>query len=422
MTEREPRLVVVGGSLAGLRAVEAARRAGFAGEITLVSAEEHLPYDRPPLSKEFLIADDLPPPAYLRDPAVLREELQVDIQLGRTATALDPVERTVWLGQDPVPYTSLVLATGATPRTLPGSEQIDGVHTLRTIEDARRIRAALDVYPRTVVVGAGFIGSEIASSARQRGASVTVIEAMPAPLRQPAGEEMGLVLAALHERHGTMLRCGVGVEAIEGTGKVEAVRLGDGTRVEADLVVVGVGVVPNVAWLTGSGLRLGNGVECDETLQTSAPGVYAAGDIASWPNSAFGTRMRLEHWTIAAEQGGTAGRHAVDPPGAKAYSTVPYFWSDWYGKRIQLVGVASGADEVRAVAGELDGESFLALYRRGNRLIAALGLEQRAQIIKYRLMISKGTCWSDAVDFAREQAAAQARHLPQVSLSPKMHT
>jgi NADPH-dependent 2,4-dienoyl-CoA reductase/sulfur reductase-like enzyme len=407
MTEREPRLVVVGGSLAGLRAVEAARRAGFAGEITLVSAEEHLPYDRPPLSKEFLIADDLPPPAYLRDPAVLREELQVDIRLGMTATALDPAERTVWLGWDPLTYTSLVLATGATPRTLPGSEQIEGVYTLRTLEDARRIRAALDVSARTVVVGAGFIGSEIASSARQRGTAVTLIEAMPTPLGQSVGEQMGLVLGALHERHGTTVRCGVGVEEIEGTGRVEAVCLADGSRIEADLVVVGVGVVPNVGWLAGSGLSLGDGVECDQTLQTSAPGVYAAGDIASWPNPAFGTRMRLEHWTIAAEQGGTAGRHAVDPLRATPYSTVPYFWSDWYGQRIQCVGVASGADEVRTVAGDLDSASFLVLYRRGDRLIAALGLEQRAQISKYRLMISKGTSWSDAIDFARARGAAQ---------------
>lgn len=409
MAGREPHLVVVGGSLAGLRAVEAARRAGFAGGITLVSAEEHLPYDRPPLSKEFLTADELPAPRFFRDLDALREELQVDVRLGSTATALDLAERTVWLGEDPLAYDSLVLATGATPRILPGSEHIAGVFTLRTVEDARRIRAALGSGARTVVVGAGFIGSEVASSARQRGASVTLIEAMPSPLRQPVGEEMGQVLGALHKLHGTTLRCGVGVEEIEGTSKVEAVRLADGTRIEADLVVVGVGVVPNVAWLTGSGLRLGNGVECDETLQTSAPGVYAAGDIASWPNPAYGTRMRLEHWTIAAEQGGVAGRHAANPLSPSAYSTVPYFWSDWYGKRIQLVGVTSGADEVRTVAGDLDSESFLVLYRRGDRLVAALGLEQRAQMVKYRLMISKGIAWSDAIDFARTRNAAQPK-------------
>ena len=404
----EPHLVVVGASLAGLRAVEAARRAGFSGAITLVGSEEHLPYDRPPLSKEFLTSDELPPPPTLREEATLREELHVSLRLGANATALDPAERTVWLGNDPLTYTGLVLATGAAPRTLPGAEHLAGVHTLRTLDDARAIRAKLDAGARTVVVGAGFIGSEIASSARQRGSVVTVVEAMPTPLARPVGEQMGLVLASLHERHGTTLRCGVGVDSIVGTDHVEAVVLADGTRIEADLVVVGVGVAPVTDWLESSGLELGNGIECDRTLQTSAPGVYAAGDLASWPNPRFDTRMRLEHWTIAAEQGGEAGRHAVDPGAATAYSTVPYFWSDWYGKRIQFVGIAAGADEVKIVAGDPEGDTFLALYRHGDRLIGALGLEQRSQVMKYRLQIGKGGSWSDALDFARERAAKLA--------------
>ncbi|HTW21784.1 MAG TPA: FAD-dependent oxidoreductase [Mycobacteriales bacterium] len=404
----EPHLVVVGGSLAGLRAVESARRAGFTGAITLVGAEAHLPYDRPPLSKEFLTEAGEPAPTMLRDPAVLRDELRIDLRLGTVATALDPAERVVWLGEDSLTYTSLVIATGARPRNFPGADQLSGVHTLRTLEDARRIRAALDAGARTVVVGAGFIGSEIASSARQRGSTVTIVEAMPTPLARPVGEEMGVVLAAMHERNGTALRCGIGVEEIEGVGKVEAVRLADGTRIEADLVVVGVGVTPNVEWLETSGLELGNGIECDKTLQTSAPGVYAAGDVASWPNPAFDTRMRLEHWTIAAEQGGIAGRHAADPAGAAAYSTVPYFWSDWYGKRIQSVGIGSAADETMLVDGNLDNGSFLVLYRRGDRIVAALGVEQRSQIMKYRLMIGKGASWAEALEFARQRSAARS--------------
>ena len=408
VAEVEPHLVVVGASLAGLRAVESARRAGFAGTITLVGTEEHLPYDRPPLSKEFLTATELSPAPTLREEAVLRDELHVSLRLGVEATALDTATQTVWLGDDPLTYSGLVLATGAEPRMLPGSEHLAGVHTLRNLDDARQIRAALDVGARTVVVGAGFIGSEIASSARQRGSTVTVVEAMPTPLARPVGEQMGAALASLHERHGTTLRCGVGVEAIEGATKVEAVRLADGTRIEADLVVVGVGVAPTIGWLATSGLELGNGIECDRTLQTSAPGVYAAGDLASWPNPLFDTRMRLEHWTIAAEQGGVAGRHAIDPLSATAYSTVPYFWSDWYGLRIQFVGIAAGADEVVVVAGDTESEKFLALYRHGDRLIGALGLEQRAEIMKYRLLIGKGATWSDALDFARERAAAKA--------------
>lgn len=408
MTENEAHLVVVGASLAGLRAVESARRAGFDGVITLAGAEIHLPYDRPPLSKEFLTEVEEPAVPTLREEATLHDELHVHLLLGEPATALNTAEHTLLVGGEALHYSALVLATGAAPRTLPGTEELRGVHTLRTVEDARAIRAALDAGARTVVVGAGFIGSEIASSARQRGSTVTVVEAMPTPLARAVGEEMGVVLASMHERNGTALRCGVGVEAIEGDGKVEAVRLADDTRIEADLVVVGVGVAPVIDWLADSGLELGNGVECDKTLQTSAPGVYAAGDIASWPNPIFDSRMRLEHWTIAAEQGGAAARNAINPANATAYETVPYFWSDWYGKRIQFVGVAAAADDVELVAGDLEGDTFLVLYRRGDRLIGVLGLEQRSQVMKYRMMIGKGTNWSEAMDYARARAAAAA--------------
>jgi NADPH-dependent 2,4-dienoyl-CoA reductase/sulfur reductase-like enzyme len=414
MAEHEPHLVVVGASLAGLRAVEAARRAGFDGLITLVGAEEHLPYDRPPLSKEFLTSEHPPLATTLREEKVLRDELHVHLLLGEPATALDTAESTLWIGRDPLPYTGLVIATGATPRTFPGTEHLSGVHVLRTVEDAQAIRAALDAGARTVVVGAGFIGSEIASSARARGSEVTVVEALPTPLARSVGEEMGIALARLHEHHGTTLRCGVGVDALEGSTHVEAVRLADGTRIEADLVVVGVGVAPAIDWLADSGLEIGNGIECDRTLQTSAPGVYAAGDIASWPNPLFDTRMRLEHWTIATEQGGVAGKHAIAPHLATPYSTVPYFWSDWYGKRIQFVGIAAAADEITVVDGDPDaGESFVALYRRGDRLIGALSLERRAQIMKYRMMIGKGGTWDEALEFARAKAAGAKAGAPQ---------
>jgi NADPH-dependent 2,4-dienoyl-CoA reductase/sulfur reductase-like enzyme len=405
VTATEPHLVVIGASLAGLRAVEAARRAGFSGPVTLVGAEEHLPYDRPPLSKEYLTAVEQPTPPTLREEAVLRDELAVHLRLGTPATGIDTAERTVMVGGDPLHYTGLVLATGATPRTLPGTETLKGVHTLRTLEDAGRIRAALDVGARTVVVGAGFIGSEIASSARQRGSTVTVVEAMSTPLARPVGEQMGAVLASMHERNGTSLRCGVGVEAIEGADRVEAVRLADGSRIEADLVVVGVGVAPAIDWLVDSGLEMGNGIECDKTLQTSAPGVYAAGDIASWPNPVFDTRMRLEHWTTAAEQGAAAARNAIAPEAATAYSTVPYFWSDWYGRRVQFVGIAAAADDIAVVAGDIDSDTFLVLYRRGDRLIGALGLEQRSQMMKYRNLIGRAVGWDEALAFAEARAA-----------------
>lgn len=402
------RLVVVGASLAGLRAVESARRSGYEGSITLIGDEPDEPYDRPPLSKEYLTAEDPPSATVLREEAILRNELGVDLRLGTTATGLDVDNKAVLTPEGPVEYDTAVLATGATPRGLPGSEGMAGVHVLRTVRDAEAIRAALDSGARTVVVGAGFIGSEIAGSARKRGNEVTVVEALPTPLARAVGEQMGLALAALHERNGTTLRLGVGVDGLEGDNKVEAVRLADGSRIEADLVVVGIGVAPNVSWLEGSGLVLGNGVECDENLATSAPGVYAAGDIASWPNPLFGTRMRLEHWTIAAEQGGHAGRNAADPANAEPFSTVPYFWSDWYGKRIQFVGVASDVDETAVVMGDLNSDSFLVLYRQGDRLVAALGLEQRAQMMKFRNQLANAASWADALAFAAERAAAAA--------------
>jgi NADPH-dependent 2,4-dienoyl-CoA reductase/sulfur reductase-like enzyme len=404
----DPHLLVVGASLAGLRAAESARRSGFTGTITLLGAEEHLPYDRPPLSKEFLTTAEDPAPALLRGEAALRDDLDITLQLSTEATALDTEHRVVVTDQGEVPFTALVLATGATPRTLPGAEDLGGVHVLRTIDDARAIRKALDRGARTVVVGAGFIGSEIAASARSRGCEVTVVEALPTPLARPVGETMGRVLAGLHERNGTSLRLGVGVEGLDGAGTVRAVRLADGTSIEAELVVVGIGVSPNVGWLAGSGLEVGDGVECDATLCTGVDGIYAAGDIARWHNPTFGAKMRLEHWTIAAEQGGVAGRNAVDAANATPFETVPYFWSDWYGKRIQMVGVAAEADEITTVAGDLEGDSFVVLYRKDERFLGALALEARSQVMKYRAMLAVGTSWEDALAFAKERAAKAA--------------
>lgn len=295
------RLVVVGASLAGLRAVEAARKAGFPGEITLVGGEEHLPYDRPPLSKAFLDDPDAEPPVYRTD-TYLRDDLGVRLRLGAPATAVDSDRRVVQVGGAEVPYTWLVIATGAQARTLPGTEGLAGVHALRTLDDAVAIRAALDAGARTVVVGAGFIGSEVASGARKRGLPATIVEALPTPLIRAVGEEMGAACASLHEANGTDLRCGVGVESIEGDGAVERVRLSDGTVLPADLVVVGIGADPATGWLAGSGIEIDNGVVCDAGLAASKPGVFAAGDVARWHNPLFDRSMRLEHWTSAAEQ------------------------------------------------------------------------------------------------------------------------
>lgn len=407
------RLVVVGGSLAGLRAVEAARKAGFEGTVTLIGAERHLPYDRPPLSKEFLDATApgvQAPTPFFRSDHFFADELKVELVLGAPATGLDVERKVVFVGDREIGYDALVIATGSKLRTLPGTEHLDGVHGLRTLDDSLAIRAALDSGARTVVIGAGFIGSEVAASAQKRGVSVTVVEALPTPLVRATGTDMGAAIASLHERNGTTLLCGTGVKALEGDGHVERVVLSDGTVLDADLVVVGIGVSPCTDWLEGSGLSLDNGVVCDETLWTGVPGVYAAGDVANWMNPMFGVRQRMENWTAAAEQGAAAARNAVDPDNAKAYETVPYFWSDWYGSRIQFVGVPE-CDEVLLVDGDVDNDDrWAALYRRGDRLVGALTVNGQTVIMKYRRMIAQKTSWDEALEFAeKRRATAEAK-------------
>ncbi|MEU4673792.1 FAD-dependent oxidoreductase [Amycolatopsis sp. NPDC023774] len=390
------RLVVVGASLAGLRAVEGARKAGFTGSVTLVGAEEHLPYDRPPLSKAFLDGPVAAP--VFREEQVLRDELGVELVLGTRAHALDPAGRVVHAGEGELPYDGLVIATGATPRTLPGTSHLAGVHTLRTLDDALAVRAALDAGARTVVIGAGFIGSEVASAARKRGLPVTVVEAAPTPLMRAIGA-MGEPCSALHRANGTDLRCGVAVTGVEGHDRVERVRLADGTLLDADLVVVGAGAVPATDWLAGSGLTLEDGVVCDETLATGLPGVYAAGDVARWANPLFGRAMRLEHWSSAAEQGAAAGVAAALPGAARPYETVPYFWSDWYDTRIQFAGVPD-ADEIQVVLGDPDEGRFVALYRSGDHLTGVLAVNKQRETMKFRALIARRTDWSGALDFA----------------------
>lgn len=400
------RLVVIGASLAGLRAVEAARKAGHEGPVVLIGDEQHLPYDRPPLSKAYLEAGE-PESTAFREEQHLVEELGVELRLGAPASGLDPDSREVVVGGDRVPYDALVVATGARARTLPQAADLAGVHPLRTLDDAVAVRRELDRGVKVVVVGAGFIGSEVASGARRRGLDVTVVEALETPLVRACGEAPGRWIAGLHERNGTRLLCGSGVARMHGTGRVEAVELTDGTVLDADLVIVGVGATPNTEWLDGSGVVLDNGVVCDETLASSVPGVYAAGDVANWVNPVFGRRQRLEHWTSAAEQGAAAARNALDPANAKPYRTVPYFWSDWYGSRIQFVG-SPQADEVLLVDGDPEsGGRWVALYRSGDRLGGALTLDGQTEIMKYRGKILKGATWDDAVAFAGERRAAR---------------
>ena len=381
------RLVVVGASLAGLRACEAARRAGWTGEVVLVGAEEHLPYDRPPLSKALLELDGprLPPTHRSADELAA---LGVELRLGAAATALDLARRVVHVGGDDLAYDRLVLATGAQARTVPGAR------TLRTVEDAVAVRTALDAAARTVVVGAGFIGAEIASAARARGLQVTLVEAAPVPLLRAAGPVVATRLLDLHRAAGVDLRCGVSVDAVR-PGRVS---LSDGTVVAADLVVAGTGATPATGWLAGSGLLLQDGVVCDEGLQ-AAPGVWAAGDVARWPSPLLGL-ARLEHWTAAAEQGAHAGRAAAGEPAP--FTTVPYAWSQLHGRAVQAVGRTSGA----AVEVVGDDAGWVALYRDGDRLVGALSVDLPGRIIKLKRLVAAGATFAEGLTAAAGSAAA----------------
>ena len=399
-----PRLLIVGASLAGLRAAEAARRCGFEGEITLIGQEKHLPYDRPPLSKSYLLGDTSA--YYFRAEEEIRVGLGVDLRLGTTALALDAATRTVATTAGDFPYDRLVIATGASPRVLPGVPELEGIVTLRTIQDADRLRRSIRPGSRVVIVGAGFIGSEVASSARKIGAEVVIVEAAPVPLVRAVGKVVGAALASLHARNGTRLLLDTQIVEYLGADHIEAVRLSSGEVLPADLVLIGIGAAPETAWLRDSGIALhpiDGGILCDEHLRTSLPDVYAAGDVAHWPNAVLGGVMRLENWTNAADQAAVAGANAADPTTARTYETVPYFWSDWYGQRIQFVGTAT-ADGVEFVSGGPDEPRFVALFRRGDRLVGAATLDERKQIMKLRRHIAEGQEYAAAVAATRELA------------------
>lgn len=410
----DPHVVVVGASLAGFRAAEALRTQGFDGALALVGEEAHQPYDRPPLSKQVLTGDwdvdriVLPSAAPTDDGSD-----PFDWRLGERAVGLDLGAREVELASgDRLGYDGLVIATGCRPRTI-GGEDLAGVHVLRTLDDALALRADLERGPsRVAVIGAGFIGSEVAASCRARGLAVTVIEALPVPLERALGAEMGALVGELHREHEVDLRLGVGVDGLtsssggaDGAGRVTGVRLADGTTVDAEVVVVGIGVIPNTGWLEGSGLTLDNGVVCDATT-LAAPGVVAAGDVARWPNARFGGEvMRVEHWDNAIEmaQAAAARLLAASDEAALPYEPVPWFWSDLYDRKIQLAGRSGPDDEVQVVTGDVAERRFVALYGRAGRLVGALGWNRPRHIIPWRQRLAEGMDYADAVDLARSE-------------------
>ena len=383
------RIAVVGGSAAGLAAAETLRREGYDGTVTLVGDEPQVPYDRPPLSKQVLAAEWEPDRLSLRPPADLAA-LDLDLRLGVAATGLELTERTVQLADGTeVPYDGLIVATGVRPRRLPG----EGAHVLRTLNDALTLRDRLEPGLRLVVVGAGFLGAEAAAVAWRLGAKVTLLEPAPVPLAHAVGTEVGAMLSRAHAERGVELRCGVTVSEVTEDG----VRLADGEVIEAEEVLVAVGSLPNTDWLEGSGLPLGDGVVCDEYCE-AARNVYAAGDIARWYNPLFGTSMRIEHRTNAAEQGMAAARNLLRPDARKPFAPVPYFWSDQYDMKIQAYGYLRGHDEVAVVDGDLAERRFVAAYRTGSRVAGALAVGMPPKAIRHwRLAIAAGAAWDEVV-------------------------
>lgn len=366
------RVVVVGASLAGLATARALRAQGYDGDLTLVGDEPHRPYDRPPLSKGFLTG------TVATDDLALEtgDDLGAEWLLGARAIALDPGTRTVTLSSGAtVTGDAVVVATGSRARTLPGPP-LAGVHTLRTLDDALALRAELLPGARLVLVGAGFVGAEIAATARKLGVDVTIVEAASAPLAGPLGVAMGAMVARLHDAHGVPLLTGVAVDSLVGRDRVEGVALADGRVLPADVVVVGIGSVATTDWLTSSGLALeAGGVACDGHGATTAPGVWAVGDVSAWHDDGYAGRRRIEHWTDALQRPARlVGALLGEPVGGPL--AAPYFWSEQYDVQIQFAGRRRGDETVTVEAGSPETADVLAVYRRGDVPVAVLGLDQ----------------------------------------------
>jgi NADPH-dependent 2,4-dienoyl-CoA reductase/sulfur reductase-like enzyme len=393
------RVVIVGASLGGLRAAESLRQTGFTGAITMIGAEPHLPYDRPPLSKKFLAGDWDGDRIQLLKPEGL-DELDVEWRLGVAAVNLDLEARQVHLDDGTrVGFDGAILATGSEPRRLPGQLDHPHVFELRTLDDSLALRERLAAGgQKLVVVGAGFIGLEAAATARQLGNDVLVVEGASAPLIRALGAEQGAAVAAVHGDHGVEIRTDVTVDGLTDGGLVI-----NGAFESADVVLIGIGVAPATRWLDDSSLELRDGVVCTPELNAGAPLVYAAGDMVRWYNSLFDEEMRIEHWTNAAEQGALAAQNllaeAANEP-TTAYAPVPFFWSEQYDRRIQFLGRASADDEVHLIAGSVEERKYAALFSRNGKLRGVLGLSMPKNVMPYRAKLLEGISIEDAIGMA----------------------
>jgi NADPH-dependent 2,4-dienoyl-CoA reductase/sulfur reductase-like enzyme len=384
-------IVIVGGGLAAARTAEQLRRSQFSGAVTIVSDEDHLPYDRPPLSKEVLRSetDDV-----TLKPAEFYDENDITMLLGAGAKSVDTAARTLTLtdGRE-IGYDELVIATGLVPKRIPSFPDLAGIHVLRNFNESLALREEAGSARRAVVVGAGFIGCEVAASLRSLGVEVVLVEPQPAPLANVLGEQIGELVARVHRAEGVDVRCGVGVSEVVGTDKVEKVVLADGTELEADLVVVGIGSTPAVGWLDGSGIELDNGVVCDPQGRSSAPNVWAIGDVASWRDT-VGQQVRVEHWSNVADQARVLVPAMLGQDVPQVVS-VPYFWSDQYDVKIQCLGEPEADDIVHVV--EDDGRKFLAFYERDGVVAGVVGGGMPGKVMKTRAKIANGAPIADVL-------------------------
>jgi 3-phenylpropionate/trans-cinnamate dioxygenase ferredoxin reductase subunit len=379
--------VVAGANLAGGRAAETLRQEGFDGRLVLIGAEPDRPYERPPLSKELLWGTRTRDAVYLRSPDYYASH-EIELRLGVRATRLDPLARTLALdGGERLRYEKLLLATGASPRRLdvPGAD-LDGVLYLRTLAHSEELRRRMRVGRRVVVVGVGFIGAEVAASCRRAGLEVVALEALPSPLAQALGDRVSELYAGIHRDHGVDLRTSETVTGFRGSGRLEQVTTASGAAFDCDFAVVGVGAVPECSWLRDAGLALGDGVVVDELCRTTADGVYAAGDLASWWHPGIGRRLRVEHFDNAQLQGVAAAKSMLGK--GEPYAPVPFFWSDQYDVTFQHVGYAGGEDEV-VLRGSAGSGSWCAFYLRQGRLVAAFGANRFREIAAARQLIAR---------------------------------
>jgi 3-phenylpropionate/trans-cinnamate dioxygenase ferredoxin reductase component len=364
--------VIIGASLAGAKAAETLREEGFGGRVVLVGTENERPYERPPLSKEYLRGEVGREKVYVHDDGFYAEH-DIELRLGRTAVSLDRPARAVVLDDgERLHYDRLLLTMGAEPRRLPiAGGELDGVLYLRSVQDSDTLRERLDHGGAVVVVGAGWIGAEVAASARQRGLEVTVLDPLTVPLERVMGAEVGAIYRDIHSEHGTRMLMGTGVEAFEGHKAVERVRTSDGRELECDFVVVGVGVQPRILLAAEAGIAVDDGILVDGHLETSVPGVFAAGDVANSLHPFYGERIRVEHWSNALNQGPVAARNLLGQ--AAVYERLPYFFSDQYEVGMEYTGFARAWDRV-VFRGDPATREFVAFWMVGDRIVAGMNV------------------------------------------------